>query len=477
LKYISLDIRALSLMRICVASVVILDLCIRLSDLEAFYSNTGVVPLTLLFEHAWNDYYLSIHTMSGLWQVQLLIFCAALFCALMLLLGFRTRLFTGLSWFLMLSLHNRNELILQGGDDLLRTVLFWAIFLPWGARYSLDHLFYPSQDTTLQLRNWATLAYILQVSYVYTGSALLKGPEWNCDFNALYYVYSLDQITYPVSRYLYMQPGLMCILTAVAYYFELLVPLLFFMPVGHSFFRISGVILVVGFHAFNGMTIFIGLFFLIGIATIMGILPSSAMDLFDRLTVRLRNFITGKLDHISSVIRFAATPVRMVGKPPLALVFLVLYVLYWNLSNFTFMPFKMGDSIRFIGYTLRLDQCWGMFAPGVFKDDGWYIYEGQTKDGRRIDLLHPNQPLTYKKPQNIVGLFRNDRWRKYGENFILKDHCEIRGYFCNYYMRVWNEEHPKNRIKSLRVIYMYELSRPNYEYFTPEQEVLFECGE
>src|SRR4051812_8652322 len=130
MKYLSFDLRALGLLRVCIAIVILLDLSVRVQDLEAFYSNTGVAPLPMVHEKGWNDYYLSLHSISGVWQVQLVLFLCAYFCAFMLLLGYRTRLFTILSWFLMLSLHNRNIFILQGGDDLLRMVLFWGMFMP-----------------------------------------------------------------------------------------------------------------------------------------------------------------------------------------------------------------------------------------------------------------------------------------------------------------------------------------------------------
>lgn len=465
-------------MRIAMASVIILDLGIRITDLEAFYSDTGAVPLSLLYEHAWNPYYISIHTMSGLWQVQLLLFLFSFFCAIMLLIGFRTGLFTFLSWFMMLSMHNRNELILQGGDDLLRMTLFWCMFLPWGARYSLDNLTRPvSSQVPLQVRSWASIAYFLQLTYIYTGSALLKGSEWHTDYTALYYVYSLDQISYPISKYLYYSPPLMRVLTAIAYYFELLIPLLFFIPARHQAFRFIAFILITGFHLFNGATIFIGLFFIIGIVTAVGILPSFAMDRFDRMVSAIRMQAEKRFARFIYALRLASQPYRKQRDFKVLGIFLVFYVLYWNISNLSYMRWKMGDSIRFIGYTLRLDQAWGMFAPGVLKDDGWFIYEAETETGRCIDLQHPGEESCIRKPGNIVSLYKNDRWRKYGENFILSDHALIRGYFCNYFRRVWNEAHPSEKIKCLRVIFMYEFTRPRYQYYIPDREVLFECNE
>src|SRR6185295_12584290 len=119
----------------------------------------------------------------------LMLFLFSFFCGCMLLIGYRTTLFTFLCWFLLLSLHNRNGLILQGGDDLLRMVLFWSMFIPWGERYSCDRLLDAEKKTVAPFVSVALIAYLLQLCYIYTGSALLKGPEWNTVYTAMYYAY------------------------------------------------------------------------------------------------------------------------------------------------------------------------------------------------------------------------------------------------------------------------------------------------
>jgi len=43
-----------------------------------------------------------------------------------------------ISWFLLISLQNRNPIVLQGGDILLRMLAFWAMFVPLNAYFSLD---------------------------------------------------------------------------------------------------------------------------------------------------------------------------------------------------------------------------------------------------------------------------------------------------------------------------------------------------
>lgn len=485
MSYLSFDKRALALMRMCIAFVLMLDLGIRLTDLEAFYSNSGVLPLPAMHEHAWNPFYFSIHAMTGLWQFELVLFLIAFLFAIFLFIGYRTRLFTILSWLMLVSLHNRNVMILQGGDDLLRMVLFWAIFIPWGERYSCDRMFGIKTNINNKLVSVAAIAYLLQVCYIYTGSALLKGYEWNRDYTALYYIYSLDQIAYPITKYIYGNAELLKKLTCVAYYFELFIPVLFFIPVKHAWFRTAGVAAIIVFHLMNSMTLFIGLFPLIGIATAIGILPGPFMDRMEIRIKKLKEKVALSFLGIASVARRiirwkepneSLHPILDKIKTAL-LIFLIVFVFDWNFSNLDFVSSKLADRFRFIGYAMRLDQNWGMFAPNVFKNDGWIILEGTTAKGEHFDLLQPGQPLSFSKPASLVKTFKNDRWRKYSENYIFRENEWMRGYFCNYHKRTWNEAHPERRIISLRVIFMEEFSLPDYRYSQPVKNVMWECVE
>lgn len=482
MPYLHFDLRALALMRIAIALVLLLDLSIRLSDLEAFYANSGAVPLTLVFEHVWNPYFISVHAMSGLWQVQLLLFLVTYFCACMLLLGYRTTLFTVLSWFLLLSLHNRNGLILQGGDDMLRMTLFWGMFLPWGKRYSADHLFEPRETQHTPLLSVACFAYLLQVCYLYGGSALLKGQEWDTEFSALYYVYSLDQIAFPVTQYLLYHPSLLKVLTMAAYYFELLIPLLFFVPVKHEAFRVIGVACIIVFHLCNELTLLIGLFPYIGIATSFGLLPSVFFDRLELRSQKIRFFLKSlwswaalRINAYFSTERSISIPVWKENTINVLMVFLLVYVMDWNYSNLKSTESKLPEHLRFVGYLLRLDQHWGMFAPNVLKDDGWYVLEGTTIKDDTVNVAYPQLKVDYKKPARVVSNFKNDRWRKYMENYMLSSNEYMRGYFCNYKRRLWDEAHPDYALKSLRVVYVREFTLPEYKPATPEKILLWQC--
>jgi hypothetical protein len=71
---------------------------------------------------------------------QALLFGIAAVAALAMLVGYRTRLAVFVVWVLVLSIQVRNPFLDSSADDLLRLLLFWAMFLPLGAYWSVDCL-------------------------------------------------------------------------------------------------------------------------------------------------------------------------------------------------------------------------------------------------------------------------------------------------------------------------------------------------
>lgn len=480
----TLDLRALGLLRIGMGLLILVDLAIRGADLEAHYSNSGVLPLSVLFAHNWGDYYLSVHTISGLWQVQLLLFIIAAVFAVMLMFGYRTRLATIVSWFLLLSLQNRNPMILQGGDDLFRMMLFWGMFLPWGCRYSIDNIRNPSAvPADNRYCGTAGVAYMLQVGFVYFFSAMLKtSAEWHSEGTALYYALSLDQMVLPVGELIYPYPGLLKALTVSVWWLEIFVMFLFFIPIFPTYFRAFAVLLIISLHVGISATLYVGLFFIIGIITTFGLFPPAWMDWFERKTASARKFF----HRLFSILRYrwrrwVQLDVALRFRPlkgqagtvlrEFAVVFFLLFVTCWNLQNVDIVN-GVTKSVNWAGLTLRTDQNWGMFAPGVFKDDGWYILEGTTKDGNKIDLNRKGEPVTYEKPENVVSLFSSDRWRKFSENYLFISNGYLRPYYADMVLREWNESNPDKKIVKLEVIYMKEVTAPDYKPVTPSREVL-----
>ena len=196
-----IDLRTLALFRLGLGLLLIVDLALRARDLAAHYTDIGILPrdvaVSVLSPGAF-----SLHLLNGTVWFQAALFVAAGLFAVMLMVGFRTRLATIASWVLLLSLQNRNPYILSGDDNLLMLLTFWAMFLPLGARYSVDMAL---DRRTRELPNaWfsvATLALLVQGMSVYFFSALLKSdPQWIPDGTAVYYALQLDYLVTPFGQ-------------------------------------------------------------------------------------------------------------------------------------------------------------------------------------------------------------------------------------------------------------------------------------
>jgi hypothetical protein len=483
----TLDLRALALLRIGTAAVILLDLAIRSTDLEAHYSNLGVLPIGALVERAWTPYQFSLHASSGLWQIQAILFAVAAVVAGALLLGYHTRLATLASWILLVSLQNRNPMIGQGGDDLLRMLLFWGFFLPWGRVWSRDALPKPL-PTSYNYCSAATVAYIVQLALLYWCTAILKsGREWTHDGTALYYALSLDQLLLPGGRLLYPHPDLLRFLTFATWYTELLLPFALFIPFRVAWWRFLVIGVLTAFHIGISLTLFVGIFFIINFVSLLGLLPASALDWLaprlTRQTIRVKQWRTHlpawQLPWQMRIERtgpHSPVSMRLARSIREAIVFASLaYVCWWNVDDVSKPGRWMSEPTRWFGYLFRIDQHWGMFAPTVFKDDGWYILEGTTKTGQVLDLNRKGSPVNYVKPKAIVKLFKNDRWRKYSENYLFINNTWMRPYYCNYWLRIWHQNPAHAPLTHLTVVYMKEVSLPNYQILAATREVLCDC--
>ena len=135
---LGLDVRSLAVFRVGLGLLLLTDVLTRVQHLDAHYTDAGVLPLSVLLRQQWNNGWWSLHALSGDAGLQWLLFGLAAVFAVQLVLGWRTRVAHVASWVLLASAQARNPLVLQGGDDLLRLVTFWSMFLPLGATWSLD---------------------------------------------------------------------------------------------------------------------------------------------------------------------------------------------------------------------------------------------------------------------------------------------------------------------------------------------------
>ena len=456
-----LDLRSLALLRICYGGLLIQDLAIRATDLGAHYTDFGVAPRATVLELDNHFAYWSLHMLNGTWTFALIMFVIAAFCSLCMLVGYRTRLATFLSWMLLVSMHTRNPVVLDGGDVYLRCVFFWGRFLPWGQRWSIDALRRrgapPPTNDSFTLGG---VGYVLQLSLVYWVAAALKtGVEWRVEGSAVYYALSLEQLTTPLAPWLLAQPALMRFLSFGTLYFEALGPFFLWLP---GWFRMVGILGLSAMHLGFGLFMHLGVFALIGASSAFGTLPGAFWDRLER---------TGWWPKLHAAVRRAAGRWPLPGGGALApqpssvgydaiCISLMGYVVLWNLTTIPGirLPFNFPDAV---GRFLRIDQRWNMFAPKPLVEDGWFVIEADRMDGAKIDLFQDGAPLTWDKPQRVASTYKNARWRKFIMNLWVLELSAWRLPYGQYLTRWWNGSHEGNmRVKTFKIWYMLEVTRP-----------------
>lgn len=227
-----IDLRSLALFRVGIASLIVFYVFNRWADLAAFYTDWGVLPRGYLMQaDSWSR--VSLYFANGEYWFAALLLLVTLACAIALWLGYRTRLMTVLLFVLVGSLVNRNPLILMGGDGLLMCLLFWAMFLPLGARWSVDAAFStqpPPQDNLHA--SAASTGLVLQVLSLYFFTAWLKGgPDWWPDGLAVYYTMELERYASQLGHDLLLRfPAVMKALSFYVYFAEWIGPLLMLSP-------------------------------------------------------------------------------------------------------------------------------------------------------------------------------------------------------------------------------------------------------
>jgi predicted DCC family thiol-disulfide oxidoreductase YuxK len=282
----SLDLRSLAVFRIGLALVILGDVIVRAMDLSAHYTDSGVLPRGALLENFGNVWHWSLYFMSGTAPFQALLMGLACLFAGLLLLGYKTRLMTVLSWIFLISIQSRNPMVLQGGDMLLHMLVFWSMFLPLGAYYSVDSALDDSgQKKPKQIFSMGTLALYVQFLLFYWCSVMYKtGYEWWGDGTAVYYALNADHHATAFGHFLleYASPLLLKALT----YFTLLIEILG--PAFLIFTRISGkprlfvILLFIGMHFGFSSALELGIFPWISSVYMLAFLPVWIWDSYEK---------------------------------------------------------------------------------------------------------------------------------------------------------------------------------------------------
>ncbi len=467
---LSVDLRALAATRIALGVLLSVDLLLRSRSLVAFYTDTGLFPRAVLRATRPGLASVSVHALWGTATAQAALFLVAVVAAVALTVGYHSRLAAVVSWLLLVSLHARNPIVLNGGDSLLRRTLVWSCLLPVGARWSVDaaagrarrwswwrgDAAAAERDTTDGERSSpdregdrtipervvgpATAALLLQPVIVYGTNALVKlrADAWPSG-RAIRVVFRLDRFTLPTGDALV---GLGSPLSAFG-------PLLSaFGPPPSAFDSLLSVfgwawlalllaapllvilrgwrrsLLAAGLAAGHlGMlaTMWLGLFPLIAVAALLPYVHSGVWRTLDasRLVARLSataDSVTRLGDSSVSVSLSARgdalrrpwrVTVRRAGQ--VVVVLLLAGAVVWNAAALGYVDAEPG------GVSPEANR-WDMFAPTPPDESVWLVAPVVTTDGRPTDAYagisggDATAHVDWDRPSTA---YRTVRWRKY----------------------------------------------------------------
>ncbi len=179
-----IDFRTLALFRIGIALAILVDLWITWPDINLLLTDSGFYPRHISSGLTSPEWF-HIFYLGGDYSFIVALFAFTALAALALMFGYYTRAATVICWLMVSSFNLRFVIYLSAADTQLNVMLFWAMFLPLGARFSVDRalaLDPPKDERTVSA---ASIGLLLQVAYLYFMGALLKtNPIWTTDYGA-----------------------------------------------------------------------------------------------------------------------------------------------------------------------------------------------------------------------------------------------------------------------------------------------------
>ncbi|GAB3039529.1 HTTM domain-containing protein [Natronobiforma cellulositropha] len=420
---VRIDTRALAAFRISLGALLLADVLLRARAFTRFYTAGGVVPPEVAREAAPVSITSPLHLSSSPTAVAALFVLHAL-VAVALLVGYETRVATFFSLIFALSVDLANPLVLSHADTLTLWLLFWALFLPLGERWSVDAL-HAEGEPRPTVSSLATAAILSQLLTMYLVNAYQKShsEQWRSG-EAAVLILGLDDTTYLFGDALREVPALLQ-LGGLTWYYMLACAWLLVLLRGRA--RILLVGLFVTVHASFALTVRIGAFAFVAIAGLLLFLQTPFWDACVAHTRRLERQRSDLQRRLEAAAR--ALPARR--RRPLLTSrtrHVTLAVVLVALSSALVVgavgdertPDPVADAAD--GATGALTAVatqqteWNVFAPNPRTTDRYYVFAAETTDGRHLDVYN-DRPLSFDRPHERL----HHQYPTYRERFYTSN--------------------------------------------------------
>jgi len=446
-----IDPRSLAFFRIGLGVMLISDLVKRSMSFREHYTSEGIFPLEAAKGLEPDSILFQIYLISDSFHFQAFLFLIAAVLAVLLILGYRTRLVTLLSLVFVVSLVRRNPYATHTGDVLLQAMTFWALFLPLGSVFSLDRKQGRTKPLEGHVVSVGTVAVLLQLAAFYVFAGILKHHHdvWMRG-DALWVFTNIEEYTRGFGLLLRDYPGLCKVLTYCTLALEVGGPIFLFFPWFTGPIRTVTVFLFAGFHLGIQLTVYIGIFEVLSIVCVCLFLPAW---FWDRLSLFLPGAWVAPRDALRTrLLHCGSAPSPVAGPPSLGQrvgsrfgqVFCgtaLILMLFGNWNNPREKPFKLPSLIEDYGKQLALQQNWNIFSDIENTFYGWFLVLGQLEDGRIVNVLEDRGFDGVSRPAHFARSFPNHNTRRFWRLMSRTPNAWLRVYVGSYLVDEWNRTH------------------------------------
>jgi len=393
----TLDARSLAAYRIGLGLILLADCLLRFRDFHLMFALDGIFPLEILARyHGDPTLWSLIFLVAADWWTGVVLGLQGIAGAA-LALGWWSRTATILGWLALVSVLRRTSPATNAGDMWLACQMFWSMFLPLGARWSIDarraHGRDPAAPPLAGVLSVASAALVLQLVAVYLGAGLAKcNSSWFAG-DALTHALSVHDHGTSVGMFLGSMPWLAQPLQWGVLVGEIGLPLIM-LALPSAAVRGSIVAMFIAFHAMIWLAMTVGLFAAIGIVAWLPLIPAAAWW--------------------SDRTRAAPGPVVGLGRAAsLACGLAGLVAAASFLHQVTPLAHRRlpGPLVAAINLCC-LPQEWAMFG-GVPAQEQWVYGRGLLADGSIVDLLRGGRPVEDERPAGGFTSLPHHRWHKF----------------------------------------------------------------
>ena len=423
------DARPAALLRVALGVLAFTDLLDRLRDFNAFYTLDGLVagPAEGFHSVTW-----SLFSLTSGRGGALALFLAGLPIALAFALGYRARLANLLLWVFLVSLHNRNVHVCDGGDAVLQTLVFWSLFNDTAAAYSLD-VRLGRRPPAAAIPAFPFRALQIQVALIYLMTFIAKSGQGWREGTAVYQAVSNSDWGRGFGPLLAAHPALCGVLTRATLVIEGAFPVLVFFPWRTSVTRAIALAGGVALHVGIFLTMRVGIFSEVMPLSYLVFVPGPWIDAGEAFVARIAprwrrpppaEAVVPPVRRLRLWQRVAVVAVAV----QLALIGADQVMRLARIRT----PRPLLAELKLIGQV----QNWRMFAPDAPRHDITWRVPGELTDGTREELTD----IVIPELASRSGFFYS-RWHRL-RNSLNTNPSDLLWPFGRYVCGRWRLRHP-----------------------------------